>query len=146
VEDERACDDERRPGVEAVVAPDGDAEERRRGRQGRQEGKRGPLVRADVARDDGGDRGDGRCQADDGDVERGGLGQAAHTPGLPPCPLRHHWDAGHLPHLVKVRDVPHCCGVPPGDRQRKEAAVPQLRYRRLRRIGESSSPVRGCVR
>ena len=61
VEDERARDDEGRPGVQAVVTADRDAEERRDGRQRQEQCKRGPVVVAGTVDGDRRRRG-GECR------------------------------------------------------------------------------------
>ena len=143
VEYERARDDEGGPRVKAVVAADSDAEERRYGRERQQQQEGGPVVavRTVVGERRGGR--DERREADRGDVERGGLGQAAHAPGLPTGSFCDCWDAAHLRHLVKVGDKPRLSRRPRDNRQQIVAAAPQPRHRRLRRFGERGSPVRG---
>ena len=105
-EHERARDDERGPGVQAVVAADADAEERRNCSQRQEQRECGPVVAFRTMEGERRSRG-GECQeADRRDVESGDLGQAAHAPGLPPGSFGHCWDAAHLPHLTKVGDKP----------------------------------------
>ena len=70
-QDERSRDHERRPGVEAVIPADRDAEERRH-RGERKQGRKGPPLgfRRRVACDGNDRRDDGR-QGDEADVEGG---------------------------------------------------------------------------
>ena len=99
---ERAGDDECRRRVQAVVAPDRDAEERRDCRKREQDCRLPPLVRR---RDALAQRGSGsheREYLDQGGVRGRCSRQPAYPPRLPARLLCHCWNAHLLPHLVKV--------------------------------------------
>ena len=101
-EHERAGDDERGRRVEAVVAADGNAEQRREGGERQQDRRLPPFVARGDALAQRGDGGDECERLDQRRVDGRRSGQPAHPPGLPACLIRHCWDAHLLPHLVKV--------------------------------------------